>query len=210
MKSLACESIRKACFNLERLSHSFRLARPEFCLWSDFGTALDAKLFIYWTGYINYYNVFCEQFDRNEYFSRFELSSPAIRSASESIQPVLIIWVGLNSNIRFGSWKGRHLNRALEIQSISLPRPHFPKETVMNTSAHDFLYNMHSRSIYNNTTWLKLLISVMKSKKAHLKLTKCNTPTVSTLFSLCWSHVSNWFVLLTRIPDFYRSWQMKN
>lgn len=47
-------------------------------------------------------------------------------------------------------------------------------------------------------------------KKAHLKLTKRNTPTVSTLLSLRWSHVSNWFVLLTRIPDFYRSWQMKN
>lgn len=47
-------------------------------------------------------------------------------------------------------------------------------------------------------------------KKSTLKLTKRNTPTVSTLFSLCWSHVSNWFVLLTRIPDFYRSWQMKN
>ena len=72
------------------------------------------------------------------------------------------------------------------------------------------MYNMHNWSTYYNTAWLKLLISVMRSKKAHLKLTKRNTPTVSTLFSLCWSHVSNWFVLLTRIPDFYRSWQMKN
>ena len=38
-------------------------------------------------------NVFCKKFDRNEHFSPSELSS-----ASESIQPVLIIWVGLNSN----------------------------------------------------------------------------------------------------------------
>ena len=42
---------------------------------------------------IDYYNVFCKQLDRNEHFSPSELSS-----ASESIQPVLIIWVGLNSN----------------------------------------------------------------------------------------------------------------
>ena len=40
MKSLAFESIRNACFNLERLSRSFRLAQPEFRLWNDFGTAL--------------------------------------------------------------------------------------------------------------------------------------------------------------------------
>ena len=37
---------------------------------------------------INYYNLFCKQFDRNEHFSPFEL-----RSAFESIQPVLIIKV---------------------------------------------------------------------------------------------------------------------
>ena len=47
---------------------------------------------------MNYYNVFCKQFDRNEHFPPFEHSLAAIRSASESIQPVQIVWVGLNSN----------------------------------------------------------------------------------------------------------------
>ena len=51
MKSSASESIRNACFNLERLSRSFRLARPEISpldrLWNVFDS--DAELFMYRT-----------------------------------------------------------------------------------------------------------------------------------------------------------------
>ena len=51
MKSLASESIRNACFNLERLSRSLRLARsgisPLERLWNGFDS--DAELFMYRT-----------------------------------------------------------------------------------------------------------------------------------------------------------------
>ena len=96
MKSSASESVRNAYFNLGWLSRSSRLAwlgivtveRP----WSSFYS--DAKLFMYGTYMygINYNKVFCKQFDQNEHFSPFELSS-----ASESIQAVQIVWVRLNS-----------------------------------------------------------------------------------------------------------------
>ena len=73
MKSSASESIRNACFNLER--HSFRLARlgisPLERLWNGFDS--DAELFI------NYYNVFCKKFDRNEHFFPFEFSLAGIK-----------------------------------------------------------------------------------------------------------------------------------
>ena len=42
--------------------------------------------------------VFCKQFDGNEHFSPFKLSQLQLRSASESIQAVQIIWADLNSN----------------------------------------------------------------------------------------------------------------
>ena len=49
MKSSASESIRNACFNLEQLSRSFRLARPDIStldrLWNGFDS--DAELFMY-------------------------------------------------------------------------------------------------------------------------------------------------------------------
>ena len=81
MKSLASESIRNACFNLGGLRRSFLLARPGIPplerLWNDFDS--DAELFMYRTQCINYYSVFCEQFDRNEHFSPFKLSSAAIK-----------------------------------------------------------------------------------------------------------------------------------
>ena len=55
----------------ERLSRSFCLARPGISplerLWNGFGS--DAELFMYRTYCLNYYNVFCRQFDRNEHFS---------------------------------------------------------------------------------------------------------------------------------------------
>ena len=77
MKSSASESIRNACFNLELFSRSFRLARsgisPLERLWNGFDS--DAEHFMYRTYCINYYNVFCKQFDRNEHFPPFELSS---------------------------------------------------------------------------------------------------------------------------------------
>ena len=75
MKSSASESVRNACFNFKHLSHSFRLARlgisPLEWLWKGFDS--DAKLFMYWTLCINYYNIFCE------HFLPFELSSAAIK-----------------------------------------------------------------------------------------------------------------------------------
>ena len=49
MKSSASESISNACFNLEQLSRSFRLARPDIStldrLWNGFDS--DAELFMY-------------------------------------------------------------------------------------------------------------------------------------------------------------------
>ena len=99
MKSSASQSVRSACLNLERLSRSFRLTRPGISplvrLWNGFDS--DTELFMYQTYCINY-NVFCKQFDRNEHFPPFEHSLAAIRSASESIQLVQIVWAGLNSN----------------------------------------------------------------------------------------------------------------
>ena len=51
MKSSSFESIRNACFNLERLSRSFRLTRPGIShlerLWNGFDS--DAELFMYLT-----------------------------------------------------------------------------------------------------------------------------------------------------------------
>ena len=78
---LASESIRNACFNLERFSRSFRLAWPNISplerLWNGFDS--DDELFMYRAYSINYYNVFCKQFDRNQHFSFLELSSAAIK-----------------------------------------------------------------------------------------------------------------------------------
>ena len=51
----------------------------------------DAEFFMYRTKCINYYNVFCKHFDRNEHFLPFELSSMAI---------MIGVWInsaGLNS-----------------------------------------------------------------------------------------------------------------
>ena len=68
MKSSASESIKNGSFNLERLSRSFRLAWPEIStlerLWNGFDS--DAELFMCRTlciNYLNYYNVFCKQFN---------------------------------------------------------------------------------------------------------------------------------------------------
>ena len=93
MKSSASETIRNACFNLERLSRSFRLARPGISpldrLWNAFDS--DAELFMYRTKCRNSYNVFCKQFDRNAHFSPSEFSSAGIKIG------VWITLAGLNN-----------------------------------------------------------------------------------------------------------------
>ena len=58
-------------------------------LWKGFDSK--AKLFIYQTKCIDYYNVFCKQFDWNEHFLHFELSAAAIK---------ICVWInsaGLNN-----------------------------------------------------------------------------------------------------------------
>ena len=71
MKSSASESIRNRLFQFGTAQPLISpLERP----WNAFDS--DAELFMYRT---NYYNVFCKQFDRNEHFSPFELSSAAIK-----------------------------------------------------------------------------------------------------------------------------------
>ena len=81
MKSSASESIKNVSFSLERLSRSFCLARPGISLlervWNGFDS--DTELFVYRTQSMNFYNVFSKQFDRDEHFSPFELSSVAIK-----------------------------------------------------------------------------------------------------------------------------------
>ena len=81
MKSWASESSRNACFNLERLSRSSRLARPGISNLDRLKNGFDsgAELFMYQTKCISYYNVFCKQFDRNEHFFPFEFSSAGIK-----------------------------------------------------------------------------------------------------------------------------------
>ena len=93
MKSSASESIRNACFNLEWLSRSFRLARagisPLDRLWNAFDS--DAELFMSQTKCRNSYDVFCKQFDRNAHFSPSEFSSAGIKIG------VWITLAGLNN-----------------------------------------------------------------------------------------------------------------
>ena len=93
MKSSVSESIRNACFNLERISRSFRLAGPGISpldrLWNAFDS--DAEIFMYRTKCRNSYNVFCKQFDRNAHFSPSEFSSAGIKIG------VWITLAGLNN-----------------------------------------------------------------------------------------------------------------
>ena len=67
LKSLASERIKNVYFNLEWLTHSSRLAWPGISTLDRLGTAL-----------IKILN-FCKQFDRNEHFPPFKLSSAAIK-----------------------------------------------------------------------------------------------------------------------------------
>ena len=67
LKSLASERIKNVYFNLEWLTHSSRLAWPGISTLDRLGTAL-----------IKMPN-FCKQFDRNEHFPPFKLSSAAIK-----------------------------------------------------------------------------------------------------------------------------------
>ena len=82
IKCSVSESVRNACFNLERPSRSFRLARLGISTLDRLknGFDSDAELFMYRTKCgINSYNVFSKQFNRNEYFSSFELNSAGIK-----------------------------------------------------------------------------------------------------------------------------------
>ena len=66
---------------------------------------------MYRTKCINYYNAFCNQFDRNEHFSPFDFNSAGI---------MIGVWINsarLNNLLvrsRFGSWKVRRLKRAID------------------------------------------------------------------------------------------------
>ena len=67
MKSAASDSIRKACFFSPSTAGNFA-----------FGVTLVWLWFRHRTFHV-YSNIFCKQFDRNEHFSPFELSSAAIK-----------------------------------------------------------------------------------------------------------------------------------
>ena len=89
MKSSASESIRNACFNLER--HSFRLARlgisPLERLWNGFDS--DTELFMYQTQcIIIIITYFVSSLTEMSIFLLLNLVWLELRSASESIQPV--------------------------------------------------------------------------------------------------------------------------
>ena len=79
MKSSASESVRNACFNLERLSRFFRLARPGISSLDRLWNAFDSDAQMYRTECINSYNVFCKQLGGNEHFSPSEFSSARIK-----------------------------------------------------------------------------------------------------------------------------------
>ena len=90
MKSSAPELVRNACFNFERLSRSFRQARPGTSpldrLWNAFDS--DAELFMYRAKCKNSYNVFASSLTEMRIFSLLNLVRLELRSASESLQPV--------------------------------------------------------------------------------------------------------------------------
>ena len=87
MKSSVSESIRNACFNLERLGRSFRLARPGISPLDDFGTPLiqtpnfsgtapDAEILI---------TYFVSSLTEMRIFRLLNLVRLELRSASESL-----------------------------------------------------------------------------------------------------------------------------
>ena len=112
MKISASESIRNACFNLNS-----PLVRLRHCFDSD------TELFMYRTICINYYNLFYKQFDRNEHFSPFELSSSVTKNG---------VWInssGLNlgppsfelcsAHEKFGVWTGPNMTFEIVKQTTS-------------------------------------------------------------------------------------------
>jgi len=102
MKSSASERIRNVYFNLEQLTHSSRLA------WQGIPT-LDRL----WTALIKMPN-FCKQFDQNEHFPPFKLSSAAIKIG---------VWVTSAALNNFG-WPSFQLGSPHEKVSI-WTRPNF-------------------------------------------------------------------------------------
>ena len=71
----------------------------EFRLWSDFGTALIQTTNFSCTEPNAYIIItyFVSSFTEMSIIRLLNLVELQLRSASESIQPVLIVWVGLNS-----------------------------------------------------------------------------------------------------------------
>ena len=95
VKSSASESIRNAYFNVEWLSRFSRQPRQELLLWSNFRTvSIQTPNFC-----INYYKVYCKYFNSESIFALLILVCLELRSACESIEPVLIVWLGLPSNL---------------------------------------------------------------------------------------------------------------
>ena len=82
MKSSASELIRNACFNLEQLNRSSCPSQAGILtldrLWNGFWFR-SRTFHVPNASCINYYNIFSKQFNRNEYFSPFELSSAEIK-----------------------------------------------------------------------------------------------------------------------------------
>ena len=87
MKSSPSESIGNACFNLERLSRSFRLARPGISpldrLWNTFDS--DAELFMSEPNAEILITYFVSSLTKMSIFRLLNLVQLELRSASESI-----------------------------------------------------------------------------------------------------------------------------
>ena len=94
MKSSMPESIRNASFNMERLSRSFRLAQPGISTFNRLWNGFDFDA-VFSHAHITYFE---SSWAEMSIFHLLNLVQLELRSASESIQPVKIIWVGLNNS----------------------------------------------------------------------------------------------------------------
>ena len=94
MKSSMPESIRNASFNMERLSRSSRLAQPGISTFNRLWNGFDFDA-VFSHAHITYFE---SSWAEMSLFHLLNLVQLELRSASESIQPVKIIWVGLNNS----------------------------------------------------------------------------------------------------------------
>ena len=94
MKSSMPESIRNASFNMERLSRSSRLAQPGISTFNRLWNGFDFDA-VFSHAHITYFE---SSWAEMSIFHLLNLVQLELRSASESIQPVKIIWVGLNNS----------------------------------------------------------------------------------------------------------------